>query len=59
MADAYSPELPAELIKALFESRATPELGWPKGKPLPDIEQYVARDLLNEVLKELGKKPSR
>ena len=57
--NAYSPELPADLVKALFDSRATPELGWPKGKPLPDIEQFVARDLLNEVLKELGKKPSK
>lgn len=59
VANAYSPELPADLVKALFESRATPELGWPKVKPLPDIEQFVARDVLNEVLKELGKKPSK
>jgi len=56
--NAYSPDLPRDLLKALFESRATPELGWPKGKPLPDLEQFVARDLLNEVLKEMGKKPS-
>lgn len=26
-----------------------------QGKPLPDIEQLVARDLLNEVLREMGK----
>jgi NitT/TauT family transport system substrate-binding protein len=39
----------------LFESVATPQLGWPEGKPLPDLEQFVARDLLNGVLKELGK----
>jgi NitT/TauT family transport system substrate-binding protein len=56
--NAYSPDLPRNLIKALFESRATPELGWPKGKPLPDLDQFVARDLLNEVLKEMGRKPS-
>lgn len=56
--NAYSPDLPRDLLKALFESRATPELGWPKGKPLPDLEQFVDRDLLNEVLKEMGKKPS-
>ena len=59
VAKAFSPDLPSDLVKALFESRATPELGWPKGKPLPDLEQYVARDLLNEVMKELGIKPSR
>jgi len=56
--NAYSPDLPRDLLKALFESRATPKLGWPKGKPLPDLEQFVARGLLNEVLKEMGKKPS-
>ncbi|MDP2602844.1 MAG: ABC transporter substrate-binding protein [Deltaproteobacteria bacterium] len=59
VANAYSPDLPRDLIKALFESRTTPELGWPKGKPLPDLEQFVARDLLNEVLKEMGRKPSK
>ena len=59
VATAYSPDLPRDLIKALFESRTTPELGWPKGKPLPDLEQFVARDLLNEVLKEMGRKPSK
>ncbi len=59
VANAYSPELPRDLVQALFESRATPELGWPKGKPLPDLEQFIARDLLNEVLKEMGRKPSK
>ena len=59
VATAFSPDLPADLVKALFESRATPELSWPKGKPLPDLEQYVARDLLNEVMKELGIKPAK
>lgn len=59
VANAYSPDLPPDLIKALFESRATPELGWPEGKPLPELEQFVARDLLNEVMKEMGKKPSK
>lgn len=56
--DKYGPEIPSDLLRDLFESRTTPELGWPPGKPLPDIEQFVARDLLNEVLKEMGRKPS-
>jgi NitT/TauT family transport system substrate-binding protein len=53
--NAFGPEIPYDLLKELFESRTTPELGWPAGKPLPDIEQFVERDLLNEVLKEMGR----
>ncbi|HXF74911.1 MAG TPA: ABC transporter substrate-binding protein [Methylomirabilota bacterium] len=59
VADAYGPEIPHDLLLELFQSRTTPELGWPAGKPLPDIEQFVARDLLNEVLKEMGRKATR
>ena len=55
--DKYSPEMPPNLIKDLFESRTTPELGWPQGKPLPDLEQFVDRSIVNEVLKEMGRKP--
>jgi len=55
--DKYSPEMPPELIKDLFESRTTPELGWPQGKPLPDLDQFVDRSIANEVLKEMGRKP--
>jgi NitT/TauT family transport system substrate-binding protein len=55
--DKYSPEMPPDLIKDLFESRTTPELGWPKGKPLPDLDQFVDRSIVNEVLKEMGRKP--
>jgi len=55
--DKYSPEMPPELIKDLFESRTTPELSWPQGKPLPDLEQFVDRSIVNEVLKEMGRKP--
>jgi len=54
--DKYSPEMPPDLIRDLFESRTTPELGWPAGKPLPDLEQFVERNLLNEVFKEMGRK---
>jgi NitT/TauT family transport system substrate-binding protein len=53
--DKFGPDIPHDLLKDLFESRTTPELGWPAGKPLPDIEQFVARDLLNEALREAGK----
>ena len=53
--EKYGPQIPRDLFRQLFESVATPQLGWPEGKPLPDIEQFVARDLLAEVLRELGK----
>ena len=54
--DKYSPEMPPNLIKDLFESRTTPELGWPQ-VPLPDLDQFVDRSIVNEVLKEMGRKP--
>jgi NitT/TauT family transport system substrate-binding protein len=57
--NAFGPEIPPDLLRELFESRTTPELGWPAGKPLPDIEQFVARDLLNETLKEMGRKATK
>jgi len=57
--DKYRPEMPPEMIRDLFESRTTPELGWPQGKPLPDLEQFVDRSLLNEVFKEMGRKPAK
>jgi ABC-type nitrate/sulfonate/bicarbonate transport system substrate-binding protein len=59
VASAFGPEIPHDLLMELFQSRTTPELGWPAGKPLPDIEQFVARDLLNEVLKEMGRKVTK
>jgi ABC-type nitrate/sulfonate/bicarbonate transport system substrate-binding protein len=59
VSNAYGPEIPHNLLMELFQSRTTPELGWPAGKPLPDIEQFVSRDLLNEVLKEMGRKVTK
>jgi ABC-type nitrate/sulfonate/bicarbonate transport system substrate-binding protein len=55
MRDKFAPQIPKDLFRQLFDSVATPELGWPKDKPLPDVELFVARDLLAEVLRELGK----
>lgn len=53
--DKFAPQVPRDLFRQLFESVATPALGWPQGKPLPDVEQFLARDLLHEVLREMGK----
>jgi ABC-type nitrate/sulfonate/bicarbonate transport system substrate-binding protein len=52
--DKFAPQIPPDLFRQLFDSVATPELGWPKDKPLPDVEQWVARDLLEETLREMG-----
>jgi ABC-type nitrate/sulfonate/bicarbonate transport system substrate-binding protein len=53
--DKFGPQIPKDLFRQLFNSVATPELGWPKDKPLPDVEQFVARDLLAETLREMGR----
>lgn len=57
--DKFSPEMPPDLIHDLFESRTTPELGWPQGKPLPNLDPFVDRSIVNEVLNEMGRKPGK
>ncbi|MFQ5540451.1 MAG: ABC transporter substrate-binding protein [Candidatus Binatia bacterium] len=55
--DQYGPDLPRSLVKSLFTSRVNRMIAkgnWPKDKPLPDLEQFIARDLLNETLIEMG-----
>ena len=32
---------------------------WPKDKPLPDPEQYVARDMLDGTLKAMNYVPAK
>ena len=55
--DQYGPDMPEALVKSLFESRVKRMIAknlWPKDKPLPDVEKFVARDLLTETLRERG-----
>ena len=55
--DQYGPDLPEALVKSLFSSRVKRMMAknlWPKDKPLPNLEKFVARDLLNETLRERG-----
>ncbi len=55
--DQYGPDLPESLVKKLFQSRVERMIkkgNWPKDKPLPDLEQFVARKLLTETLREMG-----
>jgi len=42
-----------------LSSHSAPEFGWPQGKPLPDLEQFVDRSIVNDVLKEMGRKSGR
>lgn len=55
--DQYGPDIPQGLFKKLFQGRMNRMKSrglWPKDKPLPDIEQFIARDLLHETLLEMG-----
>ena len=60
--DAFGAELPKDQFHALFESRRQTMIrshAWPKDKPLPDPEQWVARDLLEKTLKEANYVPTK
>ena len=55
--DQYGPDMPASLFRKLFEGRKNRMVKrklWPKDKPLPDIEQFVERDLLQTTLRSMG-----
>lgn len=55
--DQYGPDIPHELFQKLFEGRMKRMVSkgiWPKDKPLPDIEQFIARDLLSSTLRDMG-----
>jgi NitT/TauT family transport system substrate-binding protein len=54
---SYGPDIPNDLFKAVFEGRKKRMESkglWPKGKALPDVEQFVARDLLTATLRDIG-----
>jgi len=53
----YSPDIGSKLFAELYEGRikALKASGlWPKGKPDPDYQSYVARDMLTQELRGLG-----
>lgn len=57
--DQYSPDIPDNLFKKLFEGRYKRMVKrglWPKDKPMPDVSKFIARDLLTETLNEIGYK---
>jgi NitT/TauT family transport system substrate-binding protein len=60
--DAFGAEVPRDLFREIFESRRQTMIAarqWPPDKPLPDPEQFLARDLLDSTLKEMGYVPTR
>jgi ABC-type nitrate/sulfonate/bicarbonate transport system substrate-binding protein len=59
---AYAAEMPAELFREVFESRRLDLIAakdWPADKPLPDVEQFLARALLEKTLKEMNYVPTK
>jgi NitT/TauT family transport system substrate-binding protein len=60
--NTFAAELPHDLYREIFESRRLDLIAagqWPKDKPLPDPEQYLARDLLDATLKEMNYAPTK
>ena len=60
--DAFGAELPANLFREIFESRRLTMIAahqWPADKPLPDPEQFLARNLLESTLKDMGYVPTK
>lgn len=60
--NTFAAEMPANLYREIFESRRLDLIAagqWPKDKPLPDPEQWLARPLLEATLKEMNYVPTR
>jgi ABC-type nitrate/sulfonate/bicarbonate transport system substrate-binding protein len=59
--NTFGAELPPELFREIFESRRLTMIAarqWPPDKPLPDPEQFLARNLLDSTLKQMGYVPT-
>jgi NitT/TauT family transport system substrate-binding protein len=60
--NTFGAELPPDLFREIFESRRLTMIAarqWPENKPLPDPEEFLARDLLDPTLKAMGYVPTR
>jgi ABC-type nitrate/sulfonate/bicarbonate transport system substrate-binding protein len=60
--NTFGAELPPALFHEIFESRRLTMVAarqWPADKPLPDPEQFLARNLLDPTLKEMGYVPTK
>jgi NitT/TauT family transport system substrate-binding protein len=59
--DSYGAEVPAPLFREILESRRQTMIAarqWPANKPLPDPEQFIARNLLETTLKAMNYVPA-
>jgi len=59
--NTFGAELPANLFREIFESRRLTMIAarqWPQDRPLPDPEQFLARNLLDPTLKDMGYVPT-
>jgi NitT/TauT family transport system substrate-binding protein len=60
--NTFGAELPGDLFREILESRRETMIAarqWPPDKPLPDPERFVARELLDSTLKEMGYVPTK
>ncbi|HLI22566.1 MAG TPA: ABC transporter substrate-binding protein [Stellaceae bacterium] len=60
--DGYEATMPAKLFADIFEARRKEMVAmgqWPQDKPLPDPEQFIARKLLDDALKEAHYVPTK
>jgi ABC-type nitrate/sulfonate/bicarbonate transport system substrate-binding protein len=60
--NTFAAELPADLYREIFESRRIDMVAanqWPKDQPLPDPEQYLAREMLDSTLKAMNYVPTK
>ena len=60
--NTFAAEMPAELFREIFESRRLDLIAakeWPADQPLPDVEQFVSRALLEKTLKDMNYVPTK
>jgi ABC-type nitrate/sulfonate/bicarbonate transport system substrate-binding protein len=59
--DSFGAEVPKDLFREILESRRQTMIAarqWAADKPLPDPESFLARDLLDSTLKDMGYVPT-
>jgi ABC-type nitrate/sulfonate/bicarbonate transport system substrate-binding protein len=59
--NTFGAEVPKDLFREIFESRRLTMIAarqWPEDKPLPDPESFLARNLLDPTLKDMGYVPT-
>ncbi len=60
--NTFGAEVPPDLFREILESRRLTMIAarqWPEDKPLPDPESFLARNLLDPTLKDMGYVPTK